>query len=86
MDTAASAGSAVKHPQVRRAGVHGFGRVPTLGQARNLRQSAAAQRTPERRAEEAKLAAKKAAAGGTGGYVPSAPPSFGLTATSVSHN
>lgn len=86
MDTAASAGSAVKHPQVRRAGVHGFGRVPTLAQARNLRQSAAAQRTPERRAEEAKLAAKKAAAGGTGGYVPSAPPSFGLTATSVSHN
>ena len=86
MDTAALAGSAVKHPQVRRAGVHGFGRVPTLGQARNLRQSAAAQRTPERRAEEAKLAAKKAAAGGTGGYVPSAPPSFGLTATSVSHN
>ena len=86
MDTAASAGSAVKHPQVRRAGVHGFGRVPTLGQARNLRQSAAAQRTPERRAEEAKLAAKKVAAGGPGGYVPSAPPSFGLTATSVSHN
>lgn len=80
---ASSAGSAVKHPQVRRSSVPGFGRVPTLAQARNLRQSACAQRTPERRAEEARQAARKAAGAGGGGYVPSAPPNFGLTATSV---
>jgi len=78
-----SAGVAVKHPQVRRSSVPGFGRVPTLAQARTLRQSACAQRTPERRAEEAKQAARKPAGAGGGGYVPGAPPSFGLTATSV---